>query len=143
MTKANTINLNMPSPTFGGSTGGWLRAAEIEEKYAITWTSNKEQIFEMPTGGAAIMRDGENLLKIKKKEQALALGNQLKTKFKITDFKIYRIFPNGEVQYLHPKDGVFPEKVSSGRQAVGKIEHSIGKNINPVEKKFKIAEIDK
>lgn len=143
MTKTNTINLNMPSPTFGGSTGGWLRAAEIEEKYAITWTSNKEQIFEMPTGGAAIMRDGENLLYLAKKEQALALGNQLKTKFKITDFKIYRIFPNGEVQYLHPKDGVFPEKVSSGRQAVGKIEHSIGKNINPVEKKFKIAEIDK
>ena len=132
MTKANTINLNMPSPTFWGSTGGWLRAAEIEEKYAITWTSNKEQIFEMPTGGAAIMRDGENLLYLAKKEQALALGNQLKTKFKITDFKIYRIFPNGEVQYLHPKDGVFPEKVSSGRQAVGKIEHSIGKNINPV-----------
>nr|YP_009390100.1 photosystem I reaction center subunit II [Sheathia arcuata]ART65464.1 photosystem I reaction center subunit II [Sheathia arcuata] len=142
MTKTNTINLNMPSPTFGGSTGGWLRAAEIEEKYAITWTSNKEQIFEMPTGGAAIMRDGENLLYLAKKEQALALGNQLKTKFKITDFKIYRIFPNGEVQYLHPKDGVFPEKVSSGRQAVGKIEHSIGKNINPVEKKFKTAETD-
>ena len=143
MTKANTINLNMPSPTFGGSTGGWLRAAEIEEKYAITWTSNKEQIFEMPTGGAAIMRDGENLLYLAKKEQALALGNQLKTKFKITDFKIYRIFPNGEVQYLHPKDGVFPEKVSSGRQAVGKIEHSIGKNIKKKKKKFKIAEIDK
>lgn len=28
----DTINLNMPSPTFGGSTGGWLRAAEVEEK---------------------------------------------------------------------------------------------------------------
>jgi photosystem I subunit 2 len=24
----------------------------------ITWTSPKEQIFEMPTGGAAIMRNG-------------------------------------------------------------------------------------
>ena len=143
MTKTNTINLKMPSPTFGGSTGGWLRAAEIEEKYAITWTSNKEQIFEMPTGGAAIMRDGENLLYLAKKEQALALGNQLKTKFKITDFKIYRIFPNGEVQYLHPKDGDLKKKVSSGRQAVGKIEHSIGKNIKTEEKKFKIAEIDK
>jgi hypothetical protein len=49
-----TLNLQTPFPTFGGSTGGWLRAAEVEEKYAITWTSNKEQIFEIPTGGAAI-----------------------------------------------------------------------------------------
>jgi photosystem I subunit II len=137
MIKTNTINLKMPSPTFGGSTGGWLRAAEVEEKYAITWTSKKEQIFEMPTGGAAIMRDGENLLYLAKKEQSLALGGQLKTKFKISDFKIYRIFPNGEVQYLHPKDGVFPEKVNSGRKAIGKVEHSIGKNINPIETKFK------
>jgi photosystem I subunit II len=142
MTKTNTINLKMPSPTFGGSTGGWLRAAEIEEKYAITWTSNKEQIFEMPTGGAAIMRNGENLLYLAKKEQALALGSQLKTKFKIIDFKIYRIFPNGEVQYLHPKDGVFPEKVNSGRQSVGKIDHSIGKNVDPVNKKFSVTVID-
>ena len=42
------LNLQIPSPTFGGSTGGWLRAAETEEKYAITWTSKKEQVFEMP-----------------------------------------------------------------------------------------------
>ena len=55
------LNLQIPSPTFGGSTGGWLRAAETEEKYAITWTSQKEQIFEMPTSGAAIMQKGENL----------------------------------------------------------------------------------
>ena len=52
----DTLNLQIPSPTFGGSTGGWLRAAETEEKYAITWTSAKEQIFEMPTSGAAIMQ---------------------------------------------------------------------------------------
>nr|YP_009312915.1 Photosystem I reaction center subunit II (ferredoxin-binding) [Helminthora furcellata]SCW21169.1 Photosystem I reaction center subunit II (ferredoxin-binding) [Helminthora furcellata]SCW24029.1 Photosystem I reaction center subunit II (ferredoxin-binding) [Helminthora furcellata] len=132
----NTIDLKMPSPTFGGSTGGWLRAAEIEEKYAITWTSKKEQIFEMPTGGAAIMRDGENLLYLAKKEQCLALSNQLKTGFKILDFKIYRIFPNGEVQYLHPKDGVAPEKSNAGREGVNNIYHSIGKNVNPVNKKF-------
>nr|YP_010904097.1 photosystem I reaction center subunit II (ferredoxin-binding) [Caulacanthus ustulatus]WCH57348.1 photosystem I reaction center subunit II (ferredoxin-binding) [Caulacanthus ustulatus] len=132
----NTIDLKMPSPTFGGSTGGWLRAAEIEEKYAITWTSKKEQIFEMPTGGAAIMREGDNLLYLARKEQCLALSVQLKKKFKITDFKIYRIFPNGEVQYLHPKDGVFPEKANPGREGIGNIKHSIGKNDNPVNKKF-------
>ena len=105
-----TLNLQTPFPTFGGSTGGWLRAAEVEEKYAITWTSSKEQIFEMPTGGAAIMRNGENLLYLARKEQCLALGTQLRT-FKINNYKIYRIFPSGEVQYLHPKDGVFPEKL--------------------------------
>jgi photosystem I subunit II len=132
----NTINLKMPSPTFGGSTGGWLKAAEIEEKYAITWTGDKEQIFEMPTGGAAIMRDGENLLYLAKKEQCLALSRQLKSKFKVSDFKIYRIFPNGEVQYLHPKDGIVPEKVNAGRESVNNILHSIGKNKNPIEKKF-------
>jgi photosystem I subunit 2 len=94
-----TLNLQTPFPTFGGSTGGWLRAAEVEEKYAITWTSSKEQIFEMPTGGAAIMRNGENLLYLARKEQCLALGTQLRT-FKINNYKIYRIFPSGEVQYL-------------------------------------------
>jgi len=136
MIKNIKINLKMPSPTFGGSTGGWLRAAEIEEKYAITWTGNQEEIFEMPTGGAAIMRAGENLLYLSKKEQCLALSRQLKSNFKIIDFKIYRIFPNGEVQYLHPKDGVFPEKVNEGRLVVGNIAHSIGKNVNPMKKKF-------
>lgn len=130
------IDLQMPSPTFGGSTGGWLRAAEVEEKYAITWTGKIETIFEMPTGGAAIMREGNNLLYLAKKEQCLALSRQLKNQFKISDFKIYRIFPNGEVQYLHPKDGVSPEKVNPGREGVGNIQHSIGKNDNPINKKF-------
>nr|ARO91351.1 photosystem I reaction center subunit II [Rhodochaete parvula]ASK39573.1 photosystem I subunit II [Rhodochaete parvula] len=133
---SEVINLQMPSPTFGGSTGGWLRAAEVEEKYAITWSSKTETIFEMPTGGAAMMRAGDNLLYLARKEQCLALGNQLKNKFKTTDYKIYRIFPSGEVQYLHPKDGVFPEKVNAGREGVGNISHSIGKNLNPSEIKF-------
>ena len=130
-----TLNLQTPFPTFGGSTGGWLRSAEVEEKYAITWSSSKEQIFEMPTGGAAIMRSGENLLYLARKEQCLALGTQLRT-FKINDYKIYRIFPSGEVQYLHPKDGVFPEKVNPGRTAVNSRDFSIGKNPNPASIKF-------
>lgn len=132
----NTINFKIPSPTFGGSTGGWLRSAEIEEKYAITWNTKEENIFEMPTGGSAIMAEGDNLLYLAKKEQCLALSSQLKSNFKISNFKIYRIFPNGEVQYLHPKDGVFPEKVNDGRIGVGNIAHSIGQNDNPVNKKF-------
>ncbi len=132
----DVLNLQIPSPTFGGSTGGWLRAAETEEKYAITWTSKKEQVFEMPTSGAAIMQSGENLLYLAKKEQCLALGTQLRNLFKISDYKIYRIFPNSEVQYLHPKDGVFPEKLNEGRIGVGNIGHSIGKKPQPVNVKF-------
>jgi photosystem I subunit 2 len=132
------IQLTGQMPKFGGSTGGLLSAADREEKYAITWTSSKEQVFEMPTGGAAIMNEGENLLYLARKEQCLALGTQLRTKFKpkIEDYKIYRIYPNGEVQYLHPADGVFPEKVNEGREFHGKKDRSIGKNPEPVTLKF-------
>lgn len=126
------------TPKFGGSTGGLLSAADREEKYAITWTSSKEQVFEMPTGGAATMNEGENLLYLARKEQCLALGTQLRTKFKpkIENYKIYRVYPSGEVQYLHPADGVFPEKVNEGRAAVNTIARSIGKNPQPANLKF-------
>ena len=126
------------TPKFGGSTGGLLTAAETEEKYAITWTSNKEQVFEMPTGGAAIMNEGQNLLYFARKEQCLALGTQLRTKFKprMEDYKIYRVYPSGEIQYLHPADGVFPEKVNQGRPFNGKVDRKIGDNPNPATIKF-------
>ena len=135
---AEEITLSGKMPQFGGSTGGLLTKAEVEEKYAITWTSSKEQVFEMPTGGAAIMNEGENLLYLARKEQCLALGAQLRTKFKpkIQDYKIYRIFPSGEIQYLHPADGVFPEKVNEGREYNGKIDRSIGQNPQPATVKF-------
>ncbi|KAG4157053.1 hypothetical protein ERO13_D02G038100v2 [Gossypium hirsutum] len=127
------LDPNTPSPIFGGSTGGLLRKAQLEEFYVITWESPKEQIFEMPTGGAAIMRQGPNLLKLARKEQCLALGTRLRSKYKIK-YQFYRVFPNGEVQYLHPKDGVYPEKVNPGRQGVGQNFRSIGKNVSPIEK---------
>ena len=92
-------------PIFGGSTGGLLTKALVEEKYAITWTSTKEQVFEMPTGGAAIMRQGDNLLYLPRKEQCLALGGQqLRAKFKITNYKIYRVFPDGSNEYLRSEE---------------------------------------
>ncbi|MEL7141363.1 MAG: photosystem I reaction center subunit II PsaD [Cyanobacteria bacterium J06554_3] len=125
-------------PKFGGSTGGLLTKAFVEEKYAITWTSEKEQVFEMPTGGAATMNEGENLLELARKEQCLALGTQLRTKFKpkITDYKVYRILPSGETTLLHPADGVFPEKVNEGREAVNSKPRRIGENPNPATIKF-------
>jgi photosystem I subunit 2 len=104
----------------------------VEEFYVITWESNKEQIFEMPTGGAAIMRKGPNLLKFARKEQCLALTTQLRTKFKFTPC-FYRVYPSGEVQYLHPKDGVYPEKVNAGRQGVNQNFRRIGENVNPIK----------
>lgn len=129
-------------PEFGGSTGGWLQSAETEEKYIMTWTNDRqklapqENIFEMPTGGAAIMKQGPNLVYFARKEQCLALGKQLRTNFKINDYRIFRLLPSGELQFIHPKDGVFPEKVNAGRVAVGKREFSIGQNGNPGAMKF-------
>ncbi|MCV3213576.1 photosystem I reaction center subunit II [Plectonema radiosum NIES-515] len=123
------------TPIFGGSTGGLLSKAYEEEKYAITWTSPKEQVFEMPTGGSAIMNQGENLLYLARKEYGIALGGQLR-KFKITDYKIYRIYPTGETQYLHPADGVFPEKVNQGREKVGYVPRNIGSNPSAAKLKF-------
>jgi len=125
------------TPIFGGSTGGLLKKAEEEEKYAITWTSPKEQAFEMPTGGTAIMRQGENKLELARKEYCIALGGQqLRAKFKIMNYKIYRIYPTGEIQYLHPNDGVFPEKVNEGRPKVNYVDRRIGDNPAPAKFKF-------
>jgi photosystem I subunit 2 len=122
---------------FGGSTGGLLGAADVE-KYAITWTSSKEQVFEMPTGGAALMNEGENIAYFARKEQCLALGTQLRTQFKpkIEDYQIYRCYPGEEPILIHPADGVFPEKVNEGREFNGKKDRNIGSNPEPVTIKF-------
>jgi len=130
--------LNGQLPKFIGSTGGLLNSAETEEKYAITWTSGSAQVFELTTGGAAEMNAGENIMYFARKEQCLALGTQLRTKFKprIEDYKIYRIYPGGDTEFLHPKDGVFPEKVNEGRAIVGHNARRIGQNPNPAGLKF-------
>ncbi|KAI8474918.1 MAG: PsaD-domain-containing protein [Monoraphidium minutum] len=130
-----TLNPDTPSPIFGGSTGGLLRKAQVEEFYVITWESAKEQIFEMPLGGAAIMRKGPNLLKLPRKEHCLALTTQLRNKFKINPC-FYRVFPSGEVEYMHPKDGVYPEKVNAGRVGVNQNFRRIGDNVDPIKVKF-------
>jgi photosystem I subunit 2 len=127
--------LSGQTPLFAGSTGGLLTKAIEEEKYAITWTSPKAQVFELPTGGAATMVQGENLLYIARKEYGIALGGQLR-KFKITDYKIYRILPSGETTLIHPADGVFPEKVNPGREKVRFVPRRIGENPSPAQLKF-------
>jgi len=57
-------------------------------------------------------------------------------KLKITNYKVYRIYPNGEIQYIHPADGVFPEKVNPGREKVRYVDRNIGKNPSPAAVKF-------
>ena len=57
-------------------------------------------------------------------------------RYTIYDCKSSRVPVNSEVQYLHPKDGVFPEKLNEGRVGVGNVDHSIGKNLQPVNVKF-------
>lgn len=97
----------------------------------------------MPTGGEAIMRQGPNLLKLARKEQCLALSTRLRSKYKIK-YQFYRVFPNGEVQYLHPKDGVYPEQLNPGRQGVGQNFRSIGKiplRLSSLESKFMICKV--
>lgn len=150
-----------------------------------TWESPKEQIFEMPTGGAAIMRKGPNLLKFARKEQCLALTTQLRTKFKLTPCFYRRVgcvaapprlpachprarmharmrppppanaalrspmqpcprhlhctrapcrvYADGKVEYLHPKDGVYPEKVNAGRVGQNQNFRNIGENVDPIK----------
>merc|ERR1719454_2604042 len=123
-------------PEFGGSTGGLLRKAITEEKYAITWEGKQGTLFEMPTGGAATMKGGTNLAFLARKEHCLALGTQLRTKFKIKAYRVFRIFPNGEMQFIHPADGVFPEKVNKGRVGVNTMARSIGENPSPHKTKW-------
>ena len=108
------------------------------ETYAITWNSPKEQGFELPTGGAALMNEGDNIMYFARKEQCLALGTQFKTdlKPKIKDYKIYRILRDGTVEFLYPKDGVVSERVNEGREKVNHVPRRIGQNPDPVTVKW-------
>tara|TARA_B100000700_G_C14204630_1_gene471905 strand:+ start:24 stop:449 length:426 start_codon:yes stop_codon:yes gene_type:complete len=132
-----TEGLQGTLPQHIGSTGGLLNAAETEEKYAITWTSKKSEAFELPTGGAAIMNEGENLMYFARKEQCFALNTQLRGfKPRIDTCKIFRIYPGGDTELLFPKDGVFSEKPNEGRDKANFNERRIGENPNPASLKF-------
>ena len=43
----DVLNLQIPSPTFGGSTGGWLRAAETEKSMQLLGQAKRNKFFEM------------------------------------------------------------------------------------------------
>jgi len=112
---------------FGGGTGGLLSKAFTEEMYIMTWNNpGKEAVFEMPTGGAATMNAGQNMIYLARKEHGIALGTALRSKFKVKDYRIFRSVPSGEIQLLHPADGVFPEKANPGRVGANQIPGAIG-----------------
>ncbi|CAE7285506.1 psaD, partial [Symbiodinium pilosum] len=117
------------------SMGGVLLAVGA----AVTRRAESKEIeqakFEMPTGGYAIMNKGENLCYFRKKEQCIALGKQLR-KMKIENYKIYRLKKDGTVIFMHPADGVFPEKVNKGRRQVNGRPFTICSNPQQSELKF-------
>ena len=121
-------------PMFEGSAGGYM-SRSTRERHAITWTAKDQNKFEMPTGGFAIMNKGENLCYFRKKEQCIALGKQLR-KMKIENYKIYRLKKDGTVIFMHPADGVFPEKVNKGRVQVNGRPFTIRGNPQQSELKF-------
>jgi hypothetical protein len=43
------------------------------------------------------------------------------------------VYADGKVEYLHPLDGVYPEKVNAGRIGVNQNMRSIGQNVNPIK----------
>lgn len=99
----------------------FFKVSLVMDKYIITWVNKTSEklIFEHSMAGAQEMKEGFNILSFPRKEMCLALARQLKTKFKISNYKIYRMFPTGEIQFIHPKDGVFPEKVNQQRLPIG------------------------
>merc|ERR1712176_1593269 len=126
------LDANTPSPIYGGSTGGLMNKQKYE--------------FEMSAGGYAFMRQGPNLLKLARKEQCLELSNdfRLEKEFKKKiivkkSISFYRVLPSGEVQYLYPADGVYPEKKNKGRKGVNQNLRRIGQNVDPGALKFSSA----
>ena len=130
-------SLNGVLPKFITSTGGMLKSSRTEEMYAITWTSTIQQGFELPTGGAALMNEGENIMYFARKEQCLSLSRDLKRfKPKIIDYKIYRITPNAEPLQVHPVDENFSEKMLKTRKQVNTNMRKTGDNPSPHTTKF-------
>jgi photosystem I subunit 2 len=118
------LNKYLNLPIFNEIDNSKKKLNKIQEKYVICWRSSKEHVFELPTGGTALMRKGENILYFSRKEQCLALIPLFKI-FKVTDLICFRFFRNCEIQYLYPKDGMIPDKVNAGRLLVNYVPNSI------------------
>jgi len=100
-------------PPFQGSSGGYV-SRSTKERHAMTWVAPSQKVFEMPTGGCAVMNKGDNLIYFRKKEHCICLTKALR-KQKINDIKVYRIQKDGTVLFMHPLDGLWPEQATNGR----------------------------
>jgi len=121
-------------PLYAGTTGGYM-SKNTKERHAITWTAKEEAEIELPTGAWAIMNKGENLCYFRRKEQCICVGKKLR-QMKIDNYKIYRIARDGVVTFMHPADGVFPDKVNKGRIQVNGRPFTIGQNVCQAELKY-------
>ena len=65
------------------------------------------------------MGKGKNLISFTKKEQCLTLVSELHQDCNIPNYKIFRLLPNNEIEYLHPNNGISPEKAILGRTSTG------------------------
>jgi len=123
-------------PKFIQSTGGMPPLAFVDERYGITWTSQEERAFELPTGGAGVMHEGANVMYFARKEQCLALSRQLKKlKPGVKEYKVYRIIEGEEPQLVHSSDNK-PEKLSKDREQVNTNMRKISENPEPASLKF-------
>ena len=123
-------------PKFIQSTGGMPPLAFVEERYGITWNSKSERGFELPTGGAGLMNEGDNVMYFARKEQCLALSRQFKNmKPAIKDFKVYRLIEGEEPLLVHSSDNK-PEKLEKTRLQVNTNMRTIGDNPSPHTTKF-------
>ena len=123
-------------PRFIQSTGGMPPLAFVEERYGITWTSQEERGFELPTGGAALMHEGQNVMYFARKEQCLALSRHLKKlKPGVKKYDIYRIIEGEEPKLVHTSDDK-PEKMGKERPQVNTNMRKVGDNPSPHTVKF-------
>ena len=123
-------------PRFVQSTGGMPPLAFVEERYGITWNSQEERGFELPTGGAALMHEGANVMYFARKEQCLALSRQLKKlKPGVKEYKVYRIIEGEEPALVHTSDDK-PEKLNKERKQVNTNMRKINENVSQHSLKF-------
>ena len=124
------------TPKYIQSTGGMPPLAFVDERYGVTWNSQEERPFELPTGGAGVMHEGANVMYFARKEQCLALSRQLKKlKPGIKDYKVYRIVEGQEPALVHTSDDK-PEKLNKERKQVNTNMRKISENVSQHTLKF-------
>tara|TARA_Y100000768_G_scaffold263469_1_gene200986 strand:+ start:391 stop:855 length:465 start_codon:yes stop_codon:yes gene_type:complete len=123
-------------PKFIQSTGGMPPLAFVDERYGVTWNSQEERPFELPTGGAGVMHEGENVMYFARKEQCLALTRHLKKlKPGVKEYKVYRVIEGEEPTLVHSSDNK-PEKLQKDRKQVNTNMRKINENVSQHSLKF-------